>query len=508
LNTTIEPAVRCVGLGKRFGATVALSNVDLDIAPGTIHALVGENGAGKSTCLGIIGGRTSPSHGEVLIFGTKLHHGDPRASRRAGIAVIYQELSISPHLSTQANVFLGRERQSHGLRQDRAMRSAFVQLCRKMDVHLPADTPAGMLSVADQQLLEIQRALIGDPRIILFDEPTASLAQHERDVLFRVMRDLRASGATLILVSHNLDEVLAISDNVTVFAGGRKIASKPTRAWTKSTLVEAMIGRALPGQQSRPTTQPVEATATPILQIQDLIVPRVLGPIAFELRPGETIGIAGVVGSGRSTLLNALAGLIPNASGRLWIDGRERRWPTTVRQARALGIALVPEDRQAAGLFTSLTGAENIAISDYRPVTRAGLLSRPRMHRAARAVASSVALAERALPVAAANLSGGNQQKLILARWQHSPPRILLCDEPTRGIDIGAKADVMASVKRLVEGGMGVVLVSSELEEIEAAADRAIVIAEGHQVGEVSRHDNNLTVKDILTLAFRAKDTL
>jgi rhamnose transport system ATP-binding protein len=504
---TNEPAIRCVGLGKHYGATHALADVDLDVAPGTIHALVGENGAGKSTCLGIIGGRVSPTSGAVSIFGKNLAHGDPRASRKAGIAVIYQELTISPHLSTQANVFLGNELRTHGLRRDYAMRAAFLGLCDQMGVKLPPDVAAGSLSVADQQLLEIQRALIADPRIILFDEPTASLAQHERDVLFRVMRDLRARHVTLALVSHNLDEVLAISDAVTVFRNGRKAASAPASSWTKPALVTEMIGHAVTDRPSATSSAPAYTDdSLPLISVRNLVVPGVLGPVDFEVRGGEILGVGGVVGSGRTTLLSALAGLVPKASGELEIDGIPQRWPTTVRHARAMGIALVPEDRQLAGLFTALSGTDNVTISNYTPLARSGVLVLRRMTRAARAATSPVGFEQRKLPEPASGLSGGNQQKLLLARWQHSPPRLLLCDEPTRGIDIGAKGEVMNSLRSLAEGGMAVVLVSSELEEIETNAHRAVVLAEGRQVGEVSRASGTLTAKNILSLAFRAEE--
>jgi ABC-type sugar transport system ATPase subunit len=500
-------AISCKKIGKRFGATQALAGVSLDIRRGTVHALVGENGAGKSTCLGIIGGRISPSEGTVSIFGSPLHHGDPRASRKAGVAVIYQELTISPHLSAQANVFLGQERHRNGVLSGARMRREFLQLCKEMEVSIRADATAGTLSVADRQMLEIMRALIGSPRIILFDEPTASLAQHERDVLFRVMRDLRSRGVTLALVSHNLDEVLAIADEVTVFRNGVKTASQPAADWDKQSLVDAMLGpekQALAGDH-RAIRESFDDTE-PLVKVRNLTVPGVLGPIDFELWRGEILGVGGVVGSGRTTLLNALAGLVPKADGELWIAGRRTTWPTTVRAARRLGISLVPEDRQAAGLFTKLSSADNITISNYSPLTRLGLLSMLLLRRAASKASRTVGFADTDLSVRAAGLSGGNQQKLILARWQHSSPTILLCDEPTRGIDIGAKAEVMASLRDRADHGLSIVLVSSELEEIQDNADRAIVLTEGSQSGEVSRAEGTLTVKDILHRAFRAEE--
>jgi rhamnose transport system ATP-binding protein len=500
-----EIAVRMRALDKNYGATHALVDIDLDVQRGTIHALVGENGAGKSTCLGVIGGRVSPTGGSVEVLGAPLHLGDPRAARAAGVAAIYQELTISPYLSTQANVFLGNEARSRGLLSESQMRSAFLDLCARMDVSLPADVPAGMLSVADQQLVEIQRALVSDPQVILFDEPTASLAQHERDALFDVMRSLRQRGVTLILVSHNLDEVLAISDAVTVFRNGRLIRTKPAAGWTKTSLVQAMLGEKMRELTSVRSSTARTSASAPLVQVRNLVVPGTLGPIDFDLWPGEILGVGGVVGSGRTCLLSALAGLIPRATGELTVEGVTHRWPTTVRQSRALGFALVPEDRKVAGLFQALSGYDNVAISDYGSVARHGVLSLPRMRKAARAAAMQVAFDEKRLAAPGGALSGGNQQKTILARWQHAPPKVLLADEPTRGVDIGAKAEVMAALSDLAARGMALMVVSSELEEIEDNADRALVLSEGRQVGEVSRAAGNLDVHSILHLAFRTE---
>jgi rhamnose transport system ATP-binding protein len=500
-----ETAVRVRNLTKHFGATRALVDIDLDVPLGTIHALVGENGAGKSTCLGILGGRISPTNGSVDVLGAPLHYGDPRAARRAGVAVIYQELTISPHLSTQANVFLGNEAHSRGLLREAEMRSAFLDLCAEMEVHLPPDVPAGTLSVADQQMLEIQRALVADPQVILFDEPTASLAEHEREALFTVMRSLRAQGRTLVLVSHNLDEVLAISDAVTVFRNGRLIRTRAASEWTKPSLVQAMLGEKMRELRAvRAGTARTDGDA-PLVRVRDLVVPGALGPVDFDLWPGEILGVAGVVGSGRTCLLSALAGLIPRATGELEVDGVVHPWPTAVRRSRDLGFALIPEDRKHAGLFQALSGYDNITISDYSQVGRYGVLSRPRVRAAASSAATRVALDETRLAAPVGALSGGNQQKAILARWQHAPPRVLLADEPTRGVDIGAKAEVLAALGELAERGMALMVVSSELEEIQDHADRALVLSEGRQVGDVSRDSGDLDVHNILHLAFRTE---
>ncbi len=409
-----------------------------------MHALVGANGAGKSTCLGVLAGRVPPSEGIVEIFGKNLAHGSPRESRRAGVAAVYQELMMVPTLSTQANVFLGQELGRRGVRAERAMRSQFLELTRKLGVSIPADVRVSDLSVADQQLVEIMRGLVSNPRVLLFDEPTASLAPHERRALFDVIRGLRSHGVTMLIVSHNLDEVLDISDAVTVFRNGRVVQSGPVEQWTKPTLVKAMLGHDRTGTVSAGSERRPEQSCPPILEVEDLEVPRILGPVSFQIVPGEILGIGGVVGSGRSTLLKSLLGLEPRARGRMRVKGLAVPWPRTVPAARRSGIALVPEDRKESGLFHALTAAENVVISDLSRVARGGLVSKRGVRRAAATVSRSFGIADARLTSTATHLSGGNQQKLLLARWAHCRPDVLLADEPTRGVDVGAKDQIMS----------------------------------------------------------------
>lgn len=522
---TVDNAVVITDLAKTYGNTQALKGVSMSIAAGTVHALVGENGAGKSTALGIIAGRVAPTSGRVEVFGEELRYGHPRFSRRAGVVAIYQELTIVPALSVEANVFLSDPLSRAGFLSEREMRARYVALCERAGVRAhPRGTLARDLSVADQQVLEILRALVSDVRIILFDEPTASLAVPEREAMFRLMRKLRADGVSMVLVSHNLDEVLDIANYVTVFRDGMRVVTEDRAHFTKSTLVEAMIGKEgdsrltaeileelseeadVPSQAAAPRRARSARDGTPVLAASGVTVPDAISDASIEVRAGEVVGIGGLVGSGRTSLLRALAGLVPKSTGRMWVDGREVPWPHTVRRALGYGIALIPEDRKTQGLVLPMSVMDNIALSDFGRVARAGFLSQRSVQRATADAGAAFGLSRSRLGDPAWQLSGGNQQKLLLARWKHATPRILLADEPTRGIDVGAKAEILRSLEAMAAEGLGIVIVSSELEEVAAVADRVLVLSEGLQVGTLDMAEGHITPRDILNLAFRVQD--
>lgn len=503
-----QPAVEFVGIAKTFGAVRALRGINLTIRRNEVHALVGENGAGKSTCLGVLAGRVTPDRGDVKLFGMPASLGNPRAARHAGVASIFQELTIVPHLSTQANVFLGTDRARLGFLREREMIEEFQRLCDRLNVELPVDRPAGELSIANQQLLEIMRALTLDPQLILFDEPTASLGQREREVFYEIVRSLRAEGRTVAFVSHNLNEVLDLSDTVTVFRDGQLIETQPASRWTQETLVDAMLSPAV-----RDTMRAYAATghesekvsgagdSTPALKVIDLAVGDKVRGIDLEVHPGGILGIAGLVGSGRSTVMRAIIGAQHVKSGRMVFEGEEVPWPRTVRAATRLGIFSVPEERRRSGLVMGLSALENIVLSDIGAASRWGYVGRraglERAHEAARAVG----FAETRLGDRVAGLSGGNQQKVVLARAVYRNPKVLLADEPTRGVDVGSKAEIAESLRRLAAGGMAVIVVSSELEELEALCDEVVVMTRGRLAG--SLQGDELTVHDMLRLVFR-----
>ena len=521
-------AARFMNVTKTFGVTRALKGIDFEIRAGTVHALVGENGAGKSTALGILAGRIPPSGGRVELFDEEIPYGVPRALRAAGVVAIYQELTIAPLLGVEANVFLGEPASRFGMLRRGEMRERYLELCEEFGFRpQPAGTRAGQLSVADQQLLEIMRALIRDCRVILFDEPTASLAIPEREALYELIGDLKRKGMTIVFVSHNLDEVFLLADEITVFREGEHQRTAPSSGWTKSTLVDAMLGKggdsrvaeellhedrgvasATPTTVSAPggATANAGGSAPPLLRAEGVTIDGAIEDAWIDVKPGEILGVAGLVGSGRSSLLRALAGAEDGSRGRLWIEGREVDWPHSVRRARRLGIALLSEDRKSEGLALSMSARDNIIVGDMGKVSRFGMVMPHKAEKSAAEAAEAVGFPAKRLSTQALQLSGGNQQKLLLARWRHARPKVLLADEPTRGVDIGAKAEIVAVLEDMAASGIGVVVVASELEELVALSHRVVVLAEGSVVGALDQTTAPITVADTLHMAFRTKE--
>ncbi|MBN9019291.1 MAG: sugar ABC transporter ATP-binding protein [Rhizobiales bacterium] len=497
-------AIDAHGVEKRYGGTLALKGVDVVLEAGRIHALVGENGAGKSTFLGVIAGRVVPSAGSVSVLGAPHVFGALRQARRLGIAAIYQELTIVPALTARANVFLGQPFSRGGLLSERAMEARYGELCARLGVIIPGHLPAGRLSIADQQMLEIMRGVQSDARLLLFDEPTTALAPPERDALFRVMRQLRDSGKTMMFVSHNLEEVLGLADTVTVFRDGQVVAAAPCADWDKASLVRAMIGHDIaPARARARRARPVGEA--PFLAARGVSLAGALSDISLEVRPGEVLGVGGLVGSGRTSLLRCLAGLEPQSSGELTIAGEAVPWPRTPRQALRAGIALVPEDRKHQGLVLGLSAIENVALTNYRKVSHYGVVSKRMMQARIDGVVREFGFAVDRLGATVRNLSGGNQQKILLSKWHYERPKLLMVDEPTRGIDVGAKEEILATLRRLADDGLSIIVVSSELEEVVAISDRVIVLSEGRHVASLGGEGELVTVDGILHAAFKTE---
>jgi ABC-type sugar transport system ATPase subunit len=483
------------GVRRTFGVTVALKDIDVTVRRGTVHAFVGENGAGKSTALGVLAGRLKPTGGTVTVFGRELPYGDPRACLRDGIAAIYQELTTIPALSPEANVFLGQTFSRFGFLAESRMRRRYVALCERLGVEAkPKGTIAGRLAVADQQLLEVLRALQGDAKVMLFDEPTASLAEHERDAVLTLMERLRDDGITVIFVSHHLEEVLRVCDDITVFRDGAVVSSRPRSEWTHTSMVDAMLGRDESGQMLKEiesgegaSRAPSRRAGTPLLRAEGVSLPGAIEDVSVALQGGEILGLGGMVGSGRTSLLRCLAGLEPRSRGRLWIDGEEVGWPRTVRRALSYGITLVPEDRKGQGLGLALSAADNVVMSDFGAASRFGFVRPSRLRQIATEEAEPFGFAPGRIRSVAGHLSGGNQQKLLLARAANRRPRVMLVDEPTRGIDVGAKGEILVKLQEMVAAGMSIVFVSSELEEVSGVSDRVLVFNAGRVVAELER---------------------
>ena len=510
-----EVALEFHGIEKRFGESHALKGVSLLVHAGTVHALVGENGAGKSTMLGIATGRVAPTRGQVTVFGERLRPNRPRHARHLGVAAIYQELTTVPALSALENVFLGAQPARRGFVNKRLALARYEELSERVGIAVPPEVAAGSLSVSEQQMLEIMRAMTLDARVVLFDEPTSALPEQQREAFFRVVDDLRREGCAIVLVSHNLDEVAAHADQVSVFRDGEVVAQKPARQWTKAALVSAMIGADKAGSlgeyflDSAPKRdsdlRPAPGPRPDVVMTAVIDLPGRLNSVELTVRKGEIVGIAGLVGSGRSSLLRTLAGLEPHASGSLVVGTTQVRIPRNPREALRLGLDLIPEDRKNDGLCLNLRAADNIVLSDLSLVARRGMISDRKLLRRAAEIAQEIAFAPIRVPEMTRWLSGGNQQKLLIGRWRHAPPRVLLADEPTRGVDIGAKAEILLTLREFAAQGGAVLFVSSELEEVLATSDRTLVLRNGHLVAELDPGPQ-YTVKAVLQAAFHADD--
>jgi ABC-type sugar transport system ATPase subunit len=495
--------LRLRDISKAYPGVQAADHVDLELRAGTVHALVGENGAGKSTLLKIITGAERPTSGVVEVDGQEVQFHHPIAARRLGVVAVHQELSVLPALSAVANVFLGQERRRGRLMLSRTlMRRRFRELCEQLAVRIHPATLAGGLSIADQQSLEIMRALEANARILVLDEPTASLAVAERQALYRNIRRLQQRGVAILLISHDLDEVLELSDVISVMRDGQKVATGAKAEWTKDRIVRAMLGTAIRAvaRSGRPEAA---SQAGELLRAENVCVPGRVRGVNLAVNGGEILGIAGLVGAGRTELLRALAGLEPGSSGTLFIRGRSVGWPKSPRAARRLGIGLAPEDRKSQGLVQTLPAFANVTLTAPRRATRGPLLVRARERQVACDAVRGLGLAEHRLGSLTSTLSGGNQQKVLLAKWVAIDLPILLVDEPTRGIDVGAKAEVFATLHQLADQGTAIVLVSSELEEVVDHSDRVLILARGRAVDELP--GETATEGDVLQRIFDAE---
>ncbi|MCV2490058.1 sugar ABC transporter ATP-binding protein [Geodermatophilus sp. YIM 151500] len=468
---------------KSFGAVAALRGARLELRAGEAHALVGENGAGKSTLVKILAGVHAPDGGRLLLDGAPVHLDSPAAARAAGIAVIYQEPTLFPDLSVAENIYMGRQPLSGGRRIDRrALAARCRELFDRLGVHMDPDRPARGLSIADQQMVEIAKALSFDARVLVMDEPTAALSGVEVERLFAVARALRAAGAAVLFISHRFEEVFGLCDRITVMRDGRWVSTAPTAELTVDQVVRAMVGREVASLFPK---QDVEAGDV-VLEVRGLTRRGVFSDISFDVRAGEIVALAGLVGAGRSEVVRAVFGVDGYDAGSVRVGGRPLKKGSPAA-AMAAGIALVPEDRRQQGLVMELSVERNATLTRRWKLARAGLLST----RAERATAADwarklqVKAGKLADPVS--TLSGGNQQKVVLAKWLSTEPRVLIVDEPTRGIDVGTKSEVHRLMSRLAADGLAVVMVSSELPEVLGMADRVLVMHEGRLVDDIPR---------------------
>jgi ABC-type sugar transport system ATPase subunit len=484
-DPTRSPLIELRGIGKRFGGVTALAGVDFELRAGEIHALLGENGAGKSTLIKILGGIHRPDAGEILVDGQAVEIPEVTAAERLGIRLIHQELSLAPNLSVAENIFLGREPVRFGFLDRRRLFADAQALITELG--LPeigaVETRVADLSVAQQQMVEIARALSTRARILILDEPTASLSESETEALFIKLRGLSGQGVGIIYISHRLEEIQRLAHRITVLRDGRSVGTQATTAINQGELIRLMVGRDLKAHYPRPPWQP-GAVALTVRNLRNAKV----RDVSFELRYGEILGFAGLVGAGRTELARALFGIDPLQGGEFLVDGKAAR----IRcpgDARSAGLALVPEDRKRAGLVMTGSVAYNLALPwahDWihgcfpSPQRRCGVV--------ARAVQGfGIKLSDPEQPIG--SLSGGNQQKVVVGKWMERPPKILILDEPTRGVDVGARAEMFAIIHRLVERGMAVILISSDLPEVLNLSHRLALYRAGRIVREVAAPD-------------------
>jgi len=490
----VHVAVREVS--KRFGNVHALNDVSVDFRRGRVHALVGENGAGKSTLGKIVAGLYTCSDGVIEIDGREASLGEPRKALAAGISMMQQEVSLAPQMTVLENVFMGEQGPLPLPRNQKARRARYEEIAPEIGMEIDPDRRVETLRIPEQQQVELMRAMARSSRLVVLDEPTASLSRPETLSLLNTVKRLRGRGVTIVFVSHALDDVLAVADDITVMRNGEVIRTAPAESETRESLIEGMLGGAgktLFAEKTRP-----QEDAPVVLRASGLSREGVFSDIDLEVRAGEIVGIAGIVGSGRTEVMRAIAGADRLASGTVEVDGEQVRLRSP-RDASRAGIALLPESRKDEGLLLNRSIRENVSLANLTSVKRAGVVqSRREKSLAAEAIERfDIRPASQGLDVGL--LSGGNQQKVMFAKWLMRTPRVFIADEPTRGVDVGAKATIYELLRSLVEQGLGLLMVSSEIEEVIGLSHRVLVMRDGRIVEELT--GDAISEKAILTAA-------
>ncbi|HEX7170235.1 MAG TPA: sugar ABC transporter ATP-binding protein [Rubrobacter sp.] len=492
----VAPIFRLDGVTKRFGGVVAVEDVAFDLRPGEVHALVGENGAGKSTLMKIVDGLYGPDEGSVEVGGQAASFSSPRDAEAAGIAMIPQELDLFPELSVAENLFVGRKRPRTGwggLDWD-AMRGEARKRLEALGVSLDATSAVKQLSAAEQQIVAIARALVGEARAVIMDEPTSSLTGREARQLFGIIEDLTADGVGVAYISHRLEEIFEISDRITVLRDGHHIKTAPASELDAEELVRLMVGRPLNELFTRSESSPGET----VLEVRGLTREGEFEGVDLALRRGEILGLAGLVGAGRTELAQSIFGIRRSDSGGIFVDGEEVKIHSP-QTAMERGIFYVPEERRSQGLILPFSIKNNITLSILDRISRLGFVPRSAERGIADRFMGELSIRGAGLSDPVSRLSGGNQQKVVVAKSLAREPNVLLLDEPTRGVDVGAKSEIYRLMDDLAKGGKAILLISSELEEVLSMADRVLVMREGRISGEFSRTE--ATQESVMTAA-------
>jgi galactofuranose transport system ATP-binding protein len=485
---TLTARIEMLGVSKSFPGVRALDHVDFRVEAGEVHALMGENGAGKSTLIKIMTGALSRDEGEIRIDGSPVEVRSPGEARALGIGTVYQEVNLIPTMSVTKNLTLGRQPRRFGLVSWRTARDLARERLKRLKIDIDVERPLGSFSLAIQQLVAIARALEDDTRVLVLDEPTASLDAGETELLFQILRDLKGRGIAIVFITHFLDQVYKIADRTSVLRNGRLVGESATAELPRLKLIALMLGRELEETEERLETGHRAAKGEPILVAEGLGRRRVMAPFDLALSPGEVVGLAGLLGSGRTEVAKLVFGAIRPDSGRVEVGGA-RIASHSPGQSLRHGMAFCPEDRKAEGIFGELTVRENIVLGLQ---TKRGWLSRlsfSEQERLAREMIDALGIATPDADKPVGQLSGGNQQKVVLARSLVSGPSILILDEPTRGIDVGAHAEIVALIRKLCAEGLALLVASSELDELIAVSDRIAVLRDRRMIGEIGSGD-------------------
>ncbi len=496
-SSTRVPLVQLRGISKRFPGVLAVDDVDLDIYAGEVHVVAGENGAGKSTLMKLLSQVERPTHGSVMLNGQPIHFSGPHYAQDLGIAMVYQEFALAPHLTVAQNMFLGREPLQLGLIKGGQEVQQAREMLKRVGLSIDPRRLVATLSVAEQQLVEIAKALAIDAKLVIMDEPTATLTGQEIEELFAVMRNLTSRGIAILYISHRLDEIFRVADTVTVMRDGKVIATLPRAEIDEKKLIRLMVGREIANLYPKPET----TIGKVVLRVEGITRAHVLHDCSFEVHAGEILGFAGLVGAGRTELARAIFGADPLNAGTIWLDDRKIRVRTPAAAINA-GIGYLTEDRKGNGLALMLGIDQNITLANL-PMF-AGFLNLGKEKRIALRAKDQLNIRTPSIQRRVEVLSGGNQQKVIVARWLETKARALFFDEPTRGVDVGAKAEIFALIGKLAQEGRAIVLISSYLPELINMCDRILVMHEGRVAGTLDRAQ--FSEERIIALATGARE--
>lgn len=491
--------VKMTEINKSFGTNKVLHDVEIEIAPGEVHGLMGENGAGKSTLMNILTGVHHKDTGMISIDGEEIVFNNPKEAENYGIAFIHQELNNLPDMTIEENLFLNREiKNSLGVINQKKMTEETEKMLKEIGLHFDPSTPMNRLSVGNQQLVEISKALMSDAKVIIMDEPTSALTDKEATVLFDIIRQLKANNVSVIYISHRMEEVFELTDRITVMRDGRYIDTLNTRETNQREIIHMMIGRELTERFPSRKTNIQEVK----MEVQNLSDGYLLEDISFEVRAGEILGFSGLMGSGRSELMHCLFGDREISTGRFFMDGEEVTIANP-KQAMQYGLALVSEDRKSEGLLLEKSVRENFTLANFDRVSKYKVISETVEEKMSTAAVKDFNIRTESIESLIEHLSGGNQQKAFIAKWVLTKPNILILDEPTRGVDIGSKEEIYKMMNELVEEGISIIMVSSDLPEIIGMSDRVAVMYEGKLQGIVDR--SQATQENIMALATGGK---